>query len=226
MCGCGRAILTVRATTLQGVLMQIITISREFGSGGRELGKRLADMLGFDYYDREIIAGIAANKDLDARFVENVMDAPPVWQTVSLTYGHSFALPTVQTLQTDLLLEQKKILEKIAQAGRNCVIVGRNADIILADYLPLSIFVCASMQSKVKRCIERADASEQLTPAQVERNIKRIDKGRSRTREIISGGKWGDRSQYNLIVNTTDWQIKQLVPAVAQFAEAWFQQRN
>lgn len=207
--------------------MKIITISREFGSGGRELGKRLADILGCDYYDREIITAIAENKQLDESFVENVMDAPPVWQTVPLNFGHSFAgIPSATNWQTSLLLEQKRILESIADRDRDCVIVGRNADVILASYKPFSIFVCASMQSKVERCIARTTDSEKLTYRQIEKNIHRIDKARAHTREIVSCSKWGERSEYNLIVNTTGWNIKELTPAVATLINNWYDSQS
>lgn len=68
--------------------MRIITISREFGSGGRELGKRLADWLGFDYYDREIITAIAQNQGLDEKYAENTLDNHG-WQTIPVTFHRS-----------------------------------------------------------------------------------------------------------------------------------------
>ena len=203
--------------------MKIVTISREFGSGGRELGKRLADTLGFDYYDREIITAIAENKNLDEQFVENVIDTAPVWQSVHLTFGHSFAtIPAAQNWQTNLLLEQKRILEEVAEKGRDCVIVGRNADVVLSEYNPFSIFVCADIESRVRRCIARATDSEKLTYKQIEKNIRRIDKNRSHTREILTDSKWGARGEYHLTVNTTDWDLKKLTPAVANYINAWF----
>ena len=74
--------------------MKIITISRDFGSGGRELGKRMADILGFDYYDREIIAEIAKRQQMDERYVESVLDHH-MWQMVPLTFHQSFAGSTL-----------------------------------------------------------------------------------------------------------------------------------
>ena len=70
--------------------MKIVTISREFGSGGRELGKRLADTLGFDYYDREIITAIAQAQGMDEHYVEQALE-DHAWQHIPLTYGRSFA---------------------------------------------------------------------------------------------------------------------------------------
>lgn len=204
--------------------MKIITISREFGSGGRELGKRLADILGFDYYDREIITAIADKKGLNPNYVEKMLENH-AWQTVPLTYRHSFTGSAVMHTphnHTELLLEQTNVLESIAKNGKDCIIVGRNADFILRKYNPLNFFVCADIESRVERCIERADSDELLTPKKIRQKIRTIDKNRAKTRAIISGSKWGDRSQYNLIINTTGWEIKNLAPAVADFANGWF----
>ena len=123
--------------------MRIITISREFGSGGRELGKRLAELLGYDYYDREIITAIAKKHDMNERFVENALENH-WWQSIPLTYRNSFAaISPMQEIQTTLLIEERNVIESIAGAGKNCVIVGRNADVRLKDYQPFRIFVCA-----------------------------------------------------------------------------------
>ena len=131
---------------------RIITISREFGSGGRELGKRLAEQLGYAYYDREILSAIADRQHLDSNYVENALERP-VWQAPMPTFRHSFTTASLfQTDQLNLLLEQRKVLEDIAKQGRDCVIVGRNADVVLAEYAPLSLFVCADMEAKLRRC--------------------------------------------------------------------------
>ena len=206
--------------------MKIITISREFGSGGRELGKRLADVLGFDYYDREIITAIAQSQGLSEAYVEKMLDhqAP---LAVPITFRHSFSVPMIMNQpQTDLLIEQRKIMENIAQSNRDCIIVGRNADVILHQYNPLRIFVCADMESKVQRCMERADLGEKLSRRELEQNIRRIDKNRAKTRELICDQKWSDPSTYDLTVNTSGWDIKHLTPAVAEFVSRWFTARN
>lgn len=202
--------------------MNIITISREFGSGGRELGKRLADLLGYDYYDREIITTIAAQKGLDEGYVEKALENH-AWQTIPLTFRHSFASANMmQQAQTDLLVAQKRVVEGIAKAGRSSVIVGRNADVLLADKKPFSIFVCAEMDAKIRRCMERAEKGENLSRREIENNIRRIDRSRAKNREMIANGKWRDCGTYHLTINTTDWSIKELAPAVAEFASRWF----
>lgn len=206
--------------------MKIVTISREFGSGGRELGKRLADALGFDYYDREIITAIAQSQGLREEYVEKVLEQH-TWQGVTISVRHSFGVATVMNNpQISLLLEQRKIIEGIAKLGKDCIIVGRNADIILENLRPFRIFVCADLEAKLKRCMERAGEEEQLSRKQMEQNIRRIDKNRARTREIICSSRWGDSSAYDLTVNTTDWEIKELTPAVAEFVMRWFGHRK
>ena len=134
--------------------MNIITISRQFGSGGRELGRHLAGILGYDYYDKEIIAAIARNKGMDESYVKNAVNSLQA-QPVQLTVRGSIAKYTTIP-QTALMLEEKRVMEEIAKQGRNCVIVGRNADIILSAYNPLNIFVCADMDSRVQRCVLHA----------------------------------------------------------------------
>lgn len=203
--------------------MRIITISRQFGSGGRELGKRLSDILKFDYYDKEIISAIASNKGMDESYVAKALDNH-FGQTVNLTLRHSFwGISTMQSNKIELLLEQKRVIEEIAKTGRDCVIVGRNADVFLREYNPLSIFVCADMEAKIRRCIERASEGENLSRRKIVSNIRDIDKSRARTRELITNAKWGDSSTYDLTVNTTEWIIKQLAQALSVFAERWFE---
>ncbi len=201
--------------------MRIITISREFGSGGRELGKRLADELGFDYFDREIVTMIAQSSQLDEHYVEQNLENHS-WN-IPITYGTSFSHVPYQTFapQNTIISEQQKIIKQLAAKG-DCVIVGRNADVILADLNPLKIFVYADMDSKLARCKSRATEGENLTDKQMVRKIKSIDKGRARNHALISDIKWGSRQGYDLMVNTADKTIKNLVPAVAEYAKAYF----
>lgn len=206
--------------------MRIITISREFGSGGRELGKRLADELGFDYYDREIITAIAKSKGMDERYVEETLENH-AWQHIPLTFRRSFnGAAAVQTGQISLLHEQTKVIQGIAKAGKDCVIVGRNADVILAAEKPFSLFVCADMDAKVCRCMERAAEGENLSRRAMESSIRRIDRIRVQTREMLTGSRWGQSGSYNLTVNTGGWSIRELTPALAAFVLRWFEREQ
>lgn len=202
--------------------MKIITISREFGSGGRELGKRLADFLNYDYYDSEIISMVAQKSGMDVNYVENTLSNHG-WKNQSMSFrGTIGSSAYVQASKVNLLLQQKKVIEEIAAMGKDCVIVGRNADIILQEYHPFNLFVCATMDAKVKRCMERSSEKENFSEKEFVKKIKQIDKVRSETREILTDSAWGKRDAYHLSVNTTEWNIKDLVPAVADFAMRWF----
>lgn len=207
--------------------MRIITISREFGSGGRELGRKIADVLGFDYYDKEIITTIAERINLTEGSVEHALDNHQ-WQTVPLTFRHSFVSPMIiQAPQINVLLEQKRVIEEIAKAGKNCVMVGRNADVLLHEEHPFNVFVCADMQTKINRCKERAELGEELGDKDIKRNINRIDKNRARARYMLADGSWGDRKSYHLIINTSEWKdVSAIAPHVASLAEAFFENNN
>ena len=202
--------------------MRIITVSREFGSGGRELGKRLADTLGYDYYDSEIISKVAENSGLDSHYVESTLDNHG-WHDFPVTFGGTIgSVAYVQASQIHLLAEQKKIIEQIAALGKDFVIIGRNADEILKDYHPFNIFVCADQQAKIARCMARAKEGEHLSEKDLIRKMKEIDKGRARTRDFLSDSPWGHRESYHLTVNTSDWNLKELAPLLALYAEKWF----
>ena len=202
--------------------MRIITIGRQFSSGGRELGKRLSGELGFAYYDREIITAIASKYDMNDSYVEKALEDSD-WQNYNFTFMHSFSIDSVmQAEKVKLLSEQRKVIDGIAEAGKDFVIVGRNADVLLEKYHPLNLFVCADFDTRIKRCQERSSDDENLTVRQIEQNIKRIDKNRARSREFITEKLWGEPSSYHMVVNTTGWDIKELTHAVAAFAESYF----
>ncbi|MBF4695538.1 cytidylate kinase-like family protein [Fusibacter ferrireducens] len=205
--------------------MKIITISREFGSGGRELGKRLSDIMNFDYYDSEIITAVAKNSECDANYIEEKLNHHSL-QNFPISFRNTIASTAyMQSSKVPFLLEQRKVIEGIALLGKDCIIVGRNADVILGQYKPFNIFVCATMEAKIKRCFERASENEQLTEKELIQEMKVIDKIRSQTRDILSSATWGRRDAYHLTINTSDWSIKDLTPAVADFATFWFGKR-
>ena len=86
--------------------MKIITISRQFSSGGRELAKRMADILGFDYYDKEIISEIAKNKSMDENFVEGALSNG--YKAIPLHFARSFSFAFASTGKRELLVEEKR----------------------------------------------------------------------------------------------------------------------
>ena len=206
--------------------MKIITISRQFGSGGRELGKRLSDILGWDYYDKEIIEKLAAESGLDTEYVNHVLNHHE-WHSVPLTYRNSFATATITpSVQTELMKKQREIIEQIAESGNDCIIVGRDADIILRDYRPFRIFVCAEMEDRVSRCMKHEEKKEtgRLSEKEIRRNIKKIDKKRTQVRELLTGKDWGDASCFDITINAGGRNLKTLAESVSEFALKWFEE--
>ena len=201
----------------------IITISREFGSGGRELGKRLADELGIPCYDHEIIEMIAKENGFDARYVANVSEKS-IEAAYPLTIGHRFAMPPLQIMDQPIRVAaaQRQIIENFAKQS-SCVIVGRSADVILEEMHPLNLFVYADLESRIQRCIERAPEGENLSRNELLRMIRQIDKQRRQHHQMYSDMKWGAKEAYHLCVNTSGKEIKSLIPALAAYVRAWFE---
>lgn len=209
--------------------MRIITVSRQFGSGGRELGKRLSDVLGYDYYDREILARLSEQSGLDVDYVSKIVSNHE-WSSMPMSFGTTFGnAGYFSSANVALLSAQRKLIEEIADSGNNCIIVGRNADVILRERRPFRVFVCADIDYRLSRCMEHEVRKENpLSEKEVLRNIKRIDKDRVRVRELISGKDRGDSSMYDLTVNSAGWDmdIKKMTAAVAEYAEKWFAQKE
>lgn len=199
---------------------KIVTISREFGSGGKEIGKRLADELGYSYYDSEIITLLAKETGMTEEYIENISEKgiyPYAFQ-----FAKSFATYSImQNNQTDILVAQNKILKQIAEKG-NAVIVGRGADVVLKDYNPMRIFVYADLETKINRCKEKAKQDENLSVKEIEKKIKEIDKNRTRFYSLISNSDWGEKENYNICINTTNIEIKKIIPSLKMYIEKWF----
>ncbi len=199
--------------------MRIITIGREFGSGGRELGKRLADALGIPCYDKEIIHAIAEQQNISPEQVEHITSTD-IHNIYSMTIGGTLGTPIYYNRHAiDVLVEQQNVIKRLAAEG-DCVIVGRQADVILRDMKPLNIFVYADKASKLKRCMERAKDGE--TEKGIIKRMKKVDRTRASNRRVISDKAWGKRETYHLCINTSGREIKELVPALAQYVNAWF----
>ena len=165
------------------------------------------------YYDKEIITRLSKQSGLDQQYIETTMNH-------LLTFARSFT--SAYATKTNLMVEEKKILEEIAKKGKDCVIVGRNADIILKDYQPFNIFVCANLDSKIQRCMERANSEEKLTIKDYEQKMKQIDQTRKKYRQIVTGKPWGSANAYHMTVNTSYWNIKELAKVVAQVITRYF----
>ena len=183
---------------------RIITIGREFGSGGRELGRRLAENLGYAYYDQEILEEIANRTELSEKYVQSIVERRPI-----------FSFPIHADFGQKIYLEQCNILRELAEKS-GCVIVGRCADYILKDCNPFRVFVYADMDSKIERCRRKGRGQENLTDKEMKRYILDVDKHRARYYEFYTDQKWGDRKNYDICVNTTNEDIKKIANILAR----------
>lgn len=195
---------------------KIITIGREFGSGGREFGRRLAEELNYEYYDKEIITEISKHTSLSEEYVKEVLEKKP-HNLYPITIGQSMAIfNDYQTKQIQsIYTAQCEILKYLAEKS-NCVIVGRCADYFLKEYNPYRIFVHASMESRINRCLSRKNENEDLDSKKLEKYIKKVDKDRAKYYEFYTYQKWGDKKNYDLCVNTTNVNIKEIVSVIAK----------
>ncbi len=189
----------------------IITIGREFGSGGRELGRLLSEILGVAYYDREIISEIAKRTSLSEKYIQHITERKPIIPFPIHT-GRTF-WAVIPDYNQSVQQEQHAIIQEMA-AKSPCVIVGRCADYILRDSSPFRLFVYSDMASKIARCRKNErltyretrpevdESGQALTDKELSRRIEQINKGRADYYEFYTGQTWGDKSNYDLCINT------------------------
>ncbi len=202
--------------------MRIITIGREFGSGGRELGKRLADSLGVPCYDKEIIAEVAKLQGITPEHVQRISRSD-VRQIYGSTIGRSLGAPMYQNVQAlQLMGSYEEIIRRLAEQG-DCVIVGRNADVILQDRKPLNIFVFATEEARVQRCLAHIRPGE--NERSIRRQMQRIDRARASNRRLLTDTPWGSPGSYHLCVNTSGMDVKTIIPALSEYVKVWFAQQ-
>ena len=194
---------------------QIITIGREFGSGGRELGKRLSELLGYAYYDKEIINEIAKRTQLAESYVQHIVEKGNAIY-FPITIGRTLhPATTVNDLAATVYTEQANVLREMAERS-DCIIVGRCADYILRELRPLRLFVYADMDARIERCKQKAEESEGLNDKQLKKKIRSIDKERALYYRYYTGRTWGDHANYDLCVNTSSVSVKECAEMLAQ----------
>ncbi|MDO5538821.1 MAG: cytidylate kinase-like family protein [Eubacteriales bacterium] len=169
---------------------RIITISREFGSGGRTIGKKTAEKLGIPCYDAELIEKIAEESGFAANYIkEEGEDATGGWLS-SRAMG--------PTNQDKLWLIQRKVILELAEKS-SCVIVGRCADYILKDRADcLNVFIHASMEYRAERIV-KVYGDQKESP---ERRLKEKDKRRAAYHRFYTDMKWGHAQNYHLCLNS------------------------
>lgn len=168
----------------------IITIAREHGSSGKQIGKLVAEKLGIPFYYKEMIALAAHESGLDKEFISDIHKNAP-----DILYDLYASTHVVQLA----ISAQDKIIRKIADNG-SCVIVGRSADYVLKDYENVfRIFIGAPKEYRIQRVMEVYGDTLQ----EAKRNIHRSDKARASYSRHISGKHWGDEKNYDLVVDSS-----------------------
>ena len=168
----------------------IITISREHGSKGKQIGKLVAEKLNIPFYCKEMIAIAAKESGLDQEFISNINNNAP-------NKLYDLYMSTDVVMQS--VVAQEKIIRKIANNGA-CVIVGRASDYILRDYENLiSVFIHAPKDFRIKNIMEMYNDSENTA---IE-NVKKSDYARSSYYRNISGKKWNDPRNYTLCIDSS-----------------------
>lgn len=176
---------------------KIITISREFGSGGRYIGENLARKLGWKYYDKDIISELANQTGLAEEFIEHASELSPKG-----IFGYSFVGRNMsgQSVEDMVYEAQRKVILDIAERD-SCVIIGRNADHILKDRTDvLNVFIYGNMAEKTKRICELYHLSEE----EAVKEMKNIDKRRATNYKFYTDKQWGMAKNYSISLNSSE----------------------
>lgn len=176
---------------------RIITVSREFGSGGRFIGKEAAKKLGIRFYDKDIIAKVAEETGLSENFIEKKGEYAPGKSLFS--YAFVSRDSAGRSLDDQLYAAQQKIILDIAQK-ESCVIVGRCADFILRDHENcVNVFIYGTEDTKKKRIMELYDKSER----EAAKLLHEVDKKRSINYQYYTDQIWGKTQNYTLTLNSS-----------------------
>ena len=176
---------------------RIITISREFGSGGRFIGEEVAKKLGIAYYDKDIIGQIAEESGFSPEYIQEKSELSP--KKGLFAYAFTGRDRTGKSLEDMVYEAQRKVILEIAEK-ESCVIIGRNADFILKDRKDvLNVFIHGDLPEKTERICRLYHVSE----AEAKKMMEDIDKRRRSNYNFYTDQKWGMASNYTLCLNSS-----------------------
>ena len=190
----------------------IITISREFGSGGRTIGHMVADALGIPFYDKELVDHIAVESGFAPNYIEEHGEHSPGKSLFSYAFAPQGVPGVMNGLSTaDFLWNiQCNVILQLAEK-ESCVIVGRNADYILKDRDDcLHVFVCADMDYRADRIVRLYGESEKSPVARLQEK----DKRRRVNYQHYTGRSWGQAQNYDICLNSSALGIEQCVEII------------
>ncbi len=191
---------------------KIITISREFGSGGRTIGREVANRLGIPFYDKELVEQIALESGFAPKFIEENGEHAPGKSRLSYAFANSGVPGIMNGLSTaDFLWSiQCSVILQLAEKGP-CVIVGRNADYILKDREDvLDVFIHADMDYRADRIVRLYGESEKSPAARLQEK----DKRRQINYQHYTGQVWGNANNYDICLNSAALGIESCVDII------------
>ena len=177
----------------------IITIAREYGSGGHLLGEMVAKELGIPFYDKELIELAAKKSGLSEKYVsQNEQSMSQLWLKNIILHNHESSLGFSLSSRDALFVAQCHVVRELASKG-SCVIIGRCADSVLDDYSKvIKVFCYSTVEDECLRCTSEYG----VEPDKAETEVKRINRARATHYEYYTGKKWGDSHNYDLMINT------------------------
>ncbi len=191
-------------------MKKIITISRQYASGGSAIGKKVSKLLDIPYYDKTIIDVTAKESGFDPKYIEKVEQTT----TTSFLYNLAMSGLYAQPLTDQLFAAESRVIKALADKGP-CVIVGRCADFILRDdYDCFNVFVHSTDKFRIDRIVEH----DGLTPEEALDVIRQKDKGRRRHYKYYTERNWGDSQIYDLCVNTASCGLETSAEMIAALA--------
>lgn len=188
----------------------IISISREYGSGGHEIGEHIAKQLGLHFYDRSMLDDIAKEKDIQVEYLEKYDEKP------RKLFGSRKVGAYSNSIEEIIAEMQFEYLREKAESGESFVIVGRCAETVLEDMENMiSIFVRGDMDAKTARIMEKYQLNEQEAVTK----IKRHDRQRKLYHNRHSRSKWGDSRLYDLCISSSKLGVEKTVDVIKYFVE-------
>ncbi|MBP7487364.1 MAG: cytidylate kinase-like family protein [Parabacteroides sp.] len=195
----------------------VVTIGRQFGSGGREIGKKLAELLGIAYYDKELMAFAARESGLCKEFFEKADEKVSGNLSYAFSLGYSYMgayAPYNDILSNDGLFKlQSDAIRNLADK-QSCVLVGRCADYILRnDPACISVFIHNKLENRIQRIMQ----NEKVTEQEAKEKIASIDKSRASYYNYYTNKAWGVASSYDLSVDASVLGIDETVLFIKSF---------
>ncbi|MDO4453754.1 MAG: cytidylate kinase-like family protein [Eubacteriales bacterium] len=191
---------------------KIITISREFGSGGRTIGRQVAQELGFAFYDKELIEKVAEESGFDKQYIEEQGEYAPAKS--SFAYAFIGRDRNGMSISDYIWQAQRKIILSLAEKG-NCVIVGRCADYILQDREDcLNVFIHADMEKRAERIVKLYGETDKAPKKRLEEK----DKKRKVNYRYYTDREWGASQNYHICLDSGKFGIEKCAKIIAELA--------